>query len=582
MQIHLSPPEHPGQFCREQCQRDTEVQHDEERRVNEQQRTRQRCDAEWSRISDASGANFPDECSKADKYAIIQDWQNQINPSRFQESACAVCGWEEPLTSLTPLTPSSRILNVQRNESLMEHVIPSFYDFHLYRNAILCPDGMESCHTLAPIHACSRCRQALLSSPPHQPRFALANYLYYGTERLPSNVSEAFLSASPFECLLISRCRSTTVTHHYVRRGRRGGYVPEESSQRFNRGNVVLFPQDPGALRDVLPPSLNDIRDTVCVLFSGGRKKPTAETKVAAMISFLLEQNEWYHATGVRFSQKNMDDLFAPAEVGEDIGVLQSMEVDHVGNGDQVASENDKDWVELQDDIVMDNVGYTLGDHSLCRTAFLGDSHPGLLAYLFPHLDLWGIGGFHHPGRTETQCLSFEMQKQAMSRQLLFSVKTFNHHEIATHLDELRLHLTNLAIKWTRDPNARAESNKEKQVVGLLQRLQLLSKNIKGSPGYKLCLSSAIIGVLGGMGECTWCAQAVRDQAIFVANHPDYAACAFDATIAAFLQIIVWFGKGKDSADTQRPSDDGEERDYRLEPLPSITELDDESFAHEF
>ncbi|KAF8447512.1 hypothetical protein L210DRAFT_3321898, partial [Boletus edulis BED1] len=37
-----------------------------------------------------------------------------------------------------------------------------------------------------------------------------------------------------------------------------------------------------------------------------------------------------------------------------------------------------------------------------------------------------------------------------------------------------------------------------------------------------------------------------------------------------------------DSADAQRPSDDGEEHDYRLEPLPSITELDDESFAHEF
>ncbi|KAF8421884.1 hypothetical protein L210DRAFT_3390581, partial [Boletus edulis BED1] len=641
MQIHLSPAEDPGQFCREQRQRDTEVQRvfrrvhavDEERRVNEQQRTRRRRDAERSRIADASDANFPDECSKADKYAIIQDWQNQMNPSRFHESACAVCGWGEPLTSLTPLTPSSRILNVLRNESLMEHVVPRSYDFHLYRNAILCPDGMESCHTLAPIRACSRCRQALLSSPPRQPRFALANYLYYGIERLPSDVSEAFLSASPFERLLISRCRSTTVTHHYVRRGRRGGYVPEESSQRFNRGNVALFPQDPGALRDVLPPSPNDIRDTVCVLFSGGKKKPTAETlknfapvlvrksKVAAMISFLLEQNEWYRATGVRFSQKNMDDLFAPGEAGEDIGVLQSMEVDHVGDGDQVASENDEDWVELQDDIVMDNVGYTLGDHSprsresmkahalayaldhrrfinsQAGTAFLGDSHPGLLAYLFPHLDPWGIGGFHHPGRTGTQRLSFEMQvkcllrqfrspfardalfpficwniiqKQAVSRQSLFSVKTFNHHEIATHLDELRPHLTNLAIKWTRDPNARAESNEEKQVVGLLQRLQLLSKNIKGSPGYKLCrrneirslirklstpalfvtlnphdLSSAIIGVLGGMDECTWRAQAVRDRAIFVANHPDYAARAFDATIAAFLQIIVRFGKGK-------------------------------------
>ena len=33
-----------------------------------------------------------------------------------------------------------------------------------------------------------------------------------------------------------------------------------------------------------------------------------------------------------------------------------------------------------------------------------------MLIFLFPHLDLWGIGGFHNPNRSSSQCLSFEHQ----------------------------------------------------------------------------------------------------------------------------------------------------------------------------
>ncbi|KAF8136457.1 hypothetical protein EV363DRAFT_1119758, partial [Boletus edulis] len=303
------------------------------------------------------------------------------------------------------------------------------------------------------------------------------------------------------------------------------------------------------------------------------------KSKVISMINFLVHENAWYEAAGVRFSQENMDDLFAPTEAGEDVGVLQSMEVEHA-EGDEAANEHDDDWVALQHDIVMDNVGYTLGDHSprsresmkahalayaldhrrfinsQAGTSFIGDSHPGLLAYLFPHLDPWGIGGFHHPGRLKGQRLSFELQvkcmlrqyrspfardalfpfvcwniiqKHTISRQSLFSVKSSNHQEIATQLDELRPHLTSLAVKWTKNPNARAESSDEKRVLGVLQHLQLLTKNLKGSPGYKLCrrneirslirklstpalfvtlnphdLSSVLIGVLGGMTDVEW------------------------------------------------------------------------------
>ena len=48
---------------------------------------------------------------------------------------------------------------------------------------------------------------------------------------------------------------------------------------------------------------------------------------------------------------------------------------------------------------------------------YVNDNHPGLLAYLFPHLDLWGIGGFHHPGQQHSQRLSFEAQVKCLMHQ---------------------------------------------------------------------------------------------------------------------------------------------------------------------
>ena len=46
--------------------------------------------------------------------------------------------------------------------------------------------------------------------------------------------------------------------------------------------------------------------------------------------------------------------------------------------------------------------------HSHAGSNYLGDGDPGLMSYMFPHLDPWGTGGFHHPGQKRSQTLSFE------------------------------------------------------------------------------------------------------------------------------------------------------------------------------
>ncbi|KAF8833863.1 hypothetical protein BDN67DRAFT_659850, partial [Paxillus ammoniavirescens] len=117
----------------------------------------------------------------------------------------------------------------------------------------------------------THCCSALLAKKPHQPKNSLANFQYYGRERLDVPTLQAFDGASPFDLTLISRACASTVTFYYNSRGSRGGYAPEETHQRYNRGNVAILPQEPGQLRKVLPPCHDEIRDTICVLFTGGR-----------------------------------------------------------------------------------------------------------------------------------------------------------------------------------------------------------------------------------------------------------------------------------------------------------------------
>lgn len=52
--------------------------------------------------------------------------------------------------------------------------------------------------------------------------------------------------------------------------------------------------------------------------------------------------------------------------------------------------------------------------NSQAGTMFISDNHPGLLLFLFPHLDPWGIGSFNHPGWAASQRLSFESQVKCL------------------------------------------------------------------------------------------------------------------------------------------------------------------------
>ncbi|KAH7905483.1 hypothetical protein BJ138DRAFT_1175181, partial [Hygrophoropsis aurantiaca] len=398
----------------------------------------------------------PTTISRKDRDAIIKEWQTEMSPKALTQGVCAVCGYSLPESQLPWRWPGDIDLKLLQNNHLPSHVLPNNYAFELYERAILHASGLSNQNRVANIRSCSQCWTTLLGGK--QPRNSLANFQYYGHCRLPDDIKLAFRNASPFDKMLVGRCRASRVTHFYSHKHRSG--QPESTSQSYNRGNVAVVPQDSISLRKLLPPSRDEIRDTMCALFIGGKDKPTAETLkrigpvlvtksiVEKMINFFCENNPFFREAEVTFSQEHMDDLFVEGDKNNDVAVPRGVEITHLGDQEAVGLEGSAaDYTQRADaitedltDLIMESVTYTSGDHATNRnvmkaralswalshnrflvtrsgSSFVSDDDPGLLTYLWPWLDPFGIGGFHNPLRTAAQRISLEQQVRNLLRQ---------------------------------------------------------------------------------------------------------------------------------------------------------------------
>lgn len=173
-------------------------------------------------------------------------------------------------------------------------------------------------------------------------------------------------------------------------------------------------------------------------------------------------------------------------------------------------------WDGVGDNLLMENVAYTEGDysprsresmklHALAHaldhkrfvrsnsgSKFLSDDFPGLLSFMFLHLDPWGISGFFHPGRSQEQYLSFDaqvscllhqydspfiwdstflfvcwnmMQKCSVSMFNTFGVRVTQHQELARQLESLAPHMSSVVNKWENNAHSQAGMIEEKEIL---------------------------------------------------------------------------------------------------------------------
>ncbi|KAI0691973.1 hypothetical protein C8T65DRAFT_541860, partial [Cerioporus squamosus] len=278
----------------------------------------------------------------------------------------------------------------------------------------------------------------IISEWQHLPKFALANFLYYGHERLPEDVRDAFRQSTQVERMLVSRARASKISFWFCElKGNPLEGTDPQTSQKCVRGNLVVHPQDSTHLNDVLPPSNDTIRNTICAVFVR-KTKPTPKTieklrpalcrksRLRTIITFLVGSNPAYRVTDQSdyqgFSKANLNELFGKGTETLDEGVPCSMEIGHIDFSDAVEGATDgyipgTDSSEVvpgpdDEEMLMENVGYLDSDdsplnhqemsmkalaHCLDGKAFVKSqagsrlipdfNNPMLLLWLFPHLD---------------------------------------------------------------------------------------------------------------------------------------------------------------------------------------------------
>ena len=394
-----------------------------------------------------SGVDYLEPLSRCRAAAIIREWQHDMKIDDMHQYVCAACSKKVGSTDSHYIEGNSIDLTLLRNDSLPEKIIPNSYDLNVYKRVILNVKGLEDPWTLRRIRLCRKCRSSLRGSK--MPKFALCNWLYYGYDRLPAAVKDAFDTASLFDRMLVCRARCNSICCRFNVDGD-DTFVTTASdsrnvllnSRKGVRGNVMVAPLDTLKMNEALPPSSRALRDTMCALFVG-RSLPNRlnvhkyqpvlvrKSRVKTMIQFLLANNKHYsEQENIHFDQKNLEALF---DGNEDVGVPAVAELGQVKmtgaienlTSDYTPRNIDSSTIcDLEDEIMIENVGYTDGDHSpvnyremkalalercLLGKPFIASGigsqlipdfyHPSILTWLFPHLDPWGLGGFHHPNR---------------------------------------------------------------------------------------------------------------------------------------------------------------------------------------
>ncbi|KAI0730648.1 hypothetical protein C8Q76DRAFT_573271, partial [Earliella scabrosa] len=387
------------------------------------------------------------------------------------------------------------------------------------------------------------------------------------------------------------------------------------------------------------------IRDTVCAVFVG-KTKPTAKnieslnpvlvskSRVKLMINFLTDSNDSYRVTDRfrGFSQENLDSLLGPGNEHRDEGVPCSMEIGHIQLNDAMtgATESYVPGLESQDrrptddDMLLESVGYTDSDDtpqniklmsmravshclngggfikSQAGSTFIPDfENPSLLSWLFPHLDPWGIGGFHEPRRLTSLSLDQQLkyllavegspfrkdpdfafvyynirQKKAVFDSVTFHVRASQRDQIVEELLKVNVEtLDRMIAQLKLSPQYKARNQEEANILRLLLKVNTSSHDIPGSNGYKIGLRNQIRALINFEGPPTLFITLnpsdrdhplvrlyagheidVEDRmrgeelsrwqrSVIAAKNPDACARFFHTMISNFINIVLRFGR---------------------------------------
>ncbi|KAG2738044.1 hypothetical protein P692DRAFT_20851727 [Suillus brevipes Sb2] len=211
---------------------------------------------------------------------------------------------------------------------------------------------------------------------------------------------------------MIARCRAKCWVVH-LKEDNSNLQLPY--SQRGVKGHIIIYPQNPSAIVQVLPPSLEEVVTLICVLFVGS-SPPTQEwlrTKASPLIvrrervrdalRWLSLHNRLYK--DVRIDHDSLDKL----ETEQLLPVhVQCIPLD---NGEQsLTSRYDAADLYGQDTTEDREGGYVQIPHGSDPVNEF--CNPDLFPMIYPTLFPYGLGGFEFSGRKSK--ISMQTHKQSM------------------------------------------------------------------------------------------------------------------------------------------------------------------------
>lgn len=587
--------------------------------------------------------------------SIITEWQETMSTKKLARKVCAACARRTMPHDIHIIRASKKVLSLLVNDELPPEIFPKGYDFKKFCGALLHPKGLSSVDHPSFMQVCKSCQQNIVRHK-RMPKFALANWLYYGHDSLPKDVKDAFENASMAELLLVSKVRASKVCYRFDElKGKRtpsGNIAGEDpkaknrpTDQVFNHGNVIVMPQDVGSINTVLPPSPEKVADTVCAVFVGS-EKPTRQNiarlnpvlvrkkRIRTMIEFLVEKNPEYgvHNGFGGLSEENLASLHDGCENASEIpkaieiGYLAKTDAVDVATSDYTPRRVDYSSgpSDVDGEILMENVGFTSGDaslesfskmkmralaHCLEGKSFVQSTagsqlvpdfqNPHLLTSLFPQLDPWGIGGFHHRRRKVPLSLEeqlshlimteespFErdssfafvyyniLQKKAVYDNVRFTVSESRHKDIVRRLMKVDLGvLSTMESKFKNQSQYKPSLEAEKEILRLLACINLVGHKIPGTGAHKIVLRNEIRAMLNTYGAATMFVtvnpsdtdhpivrlNAGEDinledmsrgedlelwrQRLLVAKNPAACALFFDQMIRSFVNVVLRYGR---------------------------------------
>ena len=215
----------------------------------------------------AVAENWPQRIPHAEKANIVHNFRSATSSEALKSFTCASCAERVRVTKQHNVPAADIDLGILRQPVPLSpevaHLTPPMpFADGILDGVLVDPDGVL-CGTDGSVSLllCPPCKNALFRGK--LPRFSLANLNILGN--VPPELSDLTL----VEELIVARCRAKLCV---VKLQDHRDDVDLPTVQRGIRGHVIIFPQHPETVSNLMPAALSDIIAPICVIFCGSTK----------------------------------------------------------------------------------------------------------------------------------------------------------------------------------------------------------------------------------------------------------------------------------------------------------------------